>query len=131
MSTTPGEHTWADAGLVPPDSSEVPRSERRTTPEDPAGRPAAPRPDLHAEAAEHDLDEQSRDLEGVPATEAVEPTELPDDAPEGDALEQRQDPTGYVAADAPPRLPEDAPEGDALEQAIEVPDDDADDYPSA
>lgn len=87
MSTTPGDSTWADAGLVPPDGPE-------------------------------DLAEQEADA-----------AELPDDAPEADALEQRRDDGGLPRTAPEPR--DDAAEHDLLEQAQDVPDDDADDYPSA
>ncbi|GGC14980.1 hypothetical protein [Cellulomonas carbonis] len=99
MSTTPGDSTWADAGLVPPDSSAVPGSERTTTPVDPDDLPRAPKPDLLEEASE------------------------------GDALEQAQDADGDTGDRLPPSAArDDAAEGDVLEQAIEVPDDGTDDY---
>lgn len=64
MSTTPGENTWADAGLVPPDNSEVPEPTRITVPVEPEHQPAAPRPDLRDEAAEPDVVEQALDVPG-------------------------------------------------------------------
>lgn len=69
MSTIPGESTWADAGLVPPDSSEVPDAERSTVPVPPADQPRAPSPDLSDEADEGDLLEQA---EPVPDDESEE-----------------------------------------------------------
>ncbi len=60
MSTTPGDSTWADAGLVPPDSSEVQDPSERTVPVDPEHQPAAPRPDLRDEADEGDVVEQAQ-----------------------------------------------------------------------
>ncbi len=62
MSTVPGDDTWADAGLVPPDSSEVPGSERSTVPVEPEHQPRAPRPDLRDEAAEPDVVEQAQEV---------------------------------------------------------------------
>lgn len=62
MSTTPGDSTWADAGLVPPDSSEVPDPRTSTVPVDPEHQPAAPRPDLRDEADESDVVEQAQDV---------------------------------------------------------------------
>lgn len=69
MSTTPGESTWADAGLIPPEDAEVPEPRRRTVPVDPEHQPAAPRPDLRGEAAEPDVVEQALE---VPADETEE-----------------------------------------------------------
>ena len=60
MSTTPGDSTWADAGLVPPESSEVPDPSRTTVPVEPEHQPAAPRPDLRDEADEPDVVEQAQ-----------------------------------------------------------------------
>ena len=67
MSTTPGESTWADAGLIPPeDEAEVPESRRAAVPVEPEHQPehqpAAPRPDLRDEAAEPDVVEQALGL---------------------------------------------------------------------
>ncbi len=69
MSTTPGESTWADAGLVPPVDAEVPEPGRSTVPVDPEHQPAAPRPDLRDEATEPDVVEQAME---VPDDEADE-----------------------------------------------------------
>ncbi|WP_250447847.1 hypothetical protein [Actinotalea sp. C106] len=69
MSTTPGDSTWADAGLVPPESSEVPDPSRKTVPVEPEHQPAAPRPDLLGEADEPDVVEQAQ---GLPEDEAEE-----------------------------------------------------------
>lgn len=66
MSTTPGDDTWADAGLVPPENAEVPDSTRSTVPVDLDFQPAAARPDLRDEAAEPDVVEQAQ---GVPEDE--------------------------------------------------------------
>ncbi|WP_199422323.1 hypothetical protein [Actinotalea solisilvae] len=62
MSTLPGDDSWADAGLVTPDSSEVPSAERTTVPVDPEHQPRAPRPDLRDEAAEPDVVEQAQEV---------------------------------------------------------------------
>ena len=62
MSTIPGESSWADAGLVPPEDAEIPMPDRSTTPVDPEHQPAAPRPDLRDEAAEPDVVEQAIDV---------------------------------------------------------------------
>ena len=63
MSTTPGENTWADAGLIPPEDEGVPEPRRTTVPvqpeHQPEHQPAAPRPDLRDEAAEPDVVEQA------------------------------------------------------------------------
>ncbi|WP_024285254.1 hypothetical protein [Cellulomonas sp. KRMCY2] len=69
MSTIPGDSSWADAGLVPPDDAELPAPSRSTTPVDPEHVPAAPRPDLRDEADEPDVVEQAID---VPPDEADE-----------------------------------------------------------
>lgn len=61
MSTT-GEGSWADAGLVPPDSSAVPGSEDSTTPVPAEDQPRAPKPDLRDEAPEADVLEQEQEL---------------------------------------------------------------------
>ena len=50
MSTIPGDSSWADAGLVPPDSSAVQDPSRSTTPVVPDDQPRAPRPLLRDEA---------------------------------------------------------------------------------
>ena len=62
MSTTPGENTWADAGLIPPEDEEVPEPRRTTVPVEPEHQSAAPRPDLRDEAAEPDVVEQALGL---------------------------------------------------------------------
>ena len=59
MSTTPGDSAWADAGLVPPDSSQVQDPSTQTTPVDPEYQPRAARPDLRDEADEPDVVEQA------------------------------------------------------------------------
>lgn len=74
MSTTPGDETWADAGLVPPDSSEVADPSRSTVPVEPEHQPAAPRPDLRDEAAEPDVVEQAQPV----------PDDESDDYPSGE-----------------------------------------------
>jgi hypothetical protein len=56
MSTTPGENTWADAGLIPPEDE---KPLRIAVPADPEHQPSAPRPDLRDEAAEPDVVEQA------------------------------------------------------------------------
>jgi hypothetical protein len=121
MSTTPGDSTWADAGLVPPENSAVPGSERSTVPVDPASQPRAARPDLRDEGEVDAPDEEERSVgTGAPR--------VPEDAPEGDALEQAQevDEVGYASGTSAQR--DDAAEGDVLEQSIPVPDDGSDDY---
>ena len=69
MSTVPGDSSWADAGLVPPDNSVVPDPERSTVPVPPPDQPRAPRPDLRDEADEGDILEQA---EPVPDDESEE-----------------------------------------------------------
>ena len=69
MSTIPGDDSWADAGLVPPEDAEVPDPGDGTAPVDPEHRPAAPRPDLRDEADEPDVVDQARE---VPADEDEE-----------------------------------------------------------
>jgi hypothetical protein len=63
MSTIPGESTWADAGLVPP-QTDPPEDERS---------PEQPRPDLRDEAAEPDVVEQS-----LPAAEGDDEDDYPE-----------------------------------------------------
>lgn len=121
MSTTPGKDTWTDAGLVPPDNAEIPTPDRGTMPVDPARQPAAPKPDLLAEAAEQDRAEQEQD-------EADELAgELPPDAGEADALEQHLGAAGLPPE--PPHQRDDAAEHDLIEQAQAVPVDD-EEYPT-
>lgn len=124
MSTTPGKDSWADAGLVPPDNAEIPTPERGTMPVDPARQPAAPRPDLLAEAAEHDRADQ----EDASADEDDLSGELPADAGEADVLEQHLG-TGGLPPE-PPRSRDDAAEHDVIEQAQDVPLDD-EEYPTS
>jgi hypothetical protein len=69
VSTIPGDDSWADAGLVPPEDAEVPDPADRTVPVDPEHQPAAPRPDLRDEADEPDVVDQARE---VPADEDEE-----------------------------------------------------------
>lgn len=54
MSTLPGESTWVDAGLVPPDPDEA-----REAADEVVDRTDAPRPDLTGQAAEPDVVEQA------------------------------------------------------------------------
>ncbi len=82
MSTTPGDSTWADAGLVPPGESEVQDPSRTTVPVEVEHQPAAPRPDLRDEANEPDVLE---DLDHRP--DAPRP-DLRDEASEPDVVEQ-------------------------------------------
>lgn len=107
MSTIPGDDSWADAGLVPPSSSEVQDPSRTTTPVEAEDQPRAPRPALRDEAGlepdEYRPDPARPDHRG----EASEPDVLEDLEPPAD----------------PPQVPEDAPEPDVVEQAQEVPDD--------
>lgn len=72
MSTIPGDSSWADAGLVPPEDAEVPMHDP-TTPVEPEHQPAAPRPDLRDEADEPDVVEQA----------IVVPADESEDYPEG------------------------------------------------
>jgi hypothetical protein len=106
MSTNPGHETWADAGLVPPDSSAVPDPGRTTVPVPAEDRPRAPKPDLRDEAPAPD-----------------------DEAPEADALEQAQEVGGRDAPSSSPSLDAETPEADALEQSQEVGDDESEEYP--
>ncbi len=122
MSTTPGKDTWADAGLVPPDNAEIPTPDRGTMPVDPARQPAAPKPDLLAEAGEDERADQERDA----ADEAL-PDRLPPEAGEADALEQHLTPAGLPPQ--PPHLRDDAAEHDLIEQSQDVPVDD-EEYPT-
>ncbi|GEN79598.1 hypothetical protein [Actinotalea fermentans] len=124
MSTTP-EDSWADAGLVPPEDARIPTPERGTMPVDPARQPAAPRPDLAAEAAEA---AEYRADPDEPADADEVPAELPTDAGEADALEQALGARGLPPE--PPRARDDAAEHDLIEQAQDVPDDD-EEYPTA
>lgn len=62
MTTAPGHSSWADAGLVPPDNSLVPDSERSTVPVPAEDQPRAPKPDLRDEADEADVLEQQTDV---------------------------------------------------------------------
>ena len=123
MSTTPGKDSWADAGLVPPDNAEIPTPDRGTMPVDPARQPAAPKPDLLAEAAERDRAEHDQD-----ADDDEMPGELPVDAGEADALEQHLGAAGMPAQ--PLHLRDDAAEHDLIEQAQDVPVDD-EEYPTS
>ena len=61
MSTT-GEGSWADAGLVPPDSSAVQSPARTTAPVPAEDQPRAPKPDLLEESSEADALEQRQEL---------------------------------------------------------------------
>lgn len=58
MSTIPGESSWADAGLLPPEDIVIPEI-GPTDPVDVETVPAAPRPDLRGEAAEPDVVDQA------------------------------------------------------------------------
>lgn len=119
MSTIPGDSSWADAGLVPPDSSRVQDPSRSTTPVVPDDQPRAPRPSLRDEAgAGAPVDEG--DADEYEPTGAV--PDLDFEAAEQDAVE------GYEPDATPPDVRGDAPEADVVEQAREVPGDD-DDYP--
>ena len=122
MSTTPGKDSWADAGLVPPDNAEIPTPDRGTMPVDPVRQPAAPKPDLLAEAAEGDRAEEDQ------GTDDELPGELPADAEEADALEQHLGAEGMPSQ--PVHLRDDAAEHDLLEQAQDVPVDD-EEYPTS
>lgn len=62
MSTVPGDSSWADAGLVPPQDAEVQDPSSTTVPVEVEHEPAAPRPDLRDEADETDVVEQALDL---------------------------------------------------------------------
>ncbi len=57
MSTTPGEDTWVDAGLIPPDA----QAAREAADDLQAAEhlPTAARPDLVGDAAEPDVVEQA------------------------------------------------------------------------
>ncbi|MCL3862625.1 hypothetical protein [Actinotalea sp. K2] len=59
MSTVPGDSSWADAGLVPPDSSQTQDPSLTTIPVEPEHQPRAPRPDLRDEAPEPDVVDQA------------------------------------------------------------------------
>ena len=53
-----------------------------------------------------------------------EPTEIGDDVPEADAIEQQQPMVPEAVDDRPEAIPPDAAEADALDQARAVPPDD-------
>ncbi len=58
MSTIPGESSWADAGLLPPQDDAV-RTIEPAAAVDGDLLPSAPRPDLRDEAAERDVVDQA------------------------------------------------------------------------
>lgn len=123
MSTTPGDSTWADAGLVPPDSSTPQDPSRTTVPVEAADQARAPKPDLRDEGRPVDTDAQREALAGTrPVTE---------DAPEADAWEQAQETDDdEPGAGGPVAVTErDAAEADVLEQSVEVPEDEQEAYP--
>ncbi|WP_225753847.1 hypothetical protein [Actinotalea sp. Marseille-Q4924] len=126
MSTTPGDSTWADTGLVPPDSSAPQDPSRTTAPVEAADQPRAPKPDLSDEGAPVDVDAQREQLAGQ------RPQALPDDAPEADAWEQAQEADGDAPDQGTPEAvgDRDGSEADVIEQSIEVPEDEHDAYPS-
>lgn len=68
MSTTPGESTWADAGLVPPENEPIEIGEAAEV----EHHPAAPRPDLRGEAAEPDVVDQALDAPVIEEDDDVE-----------------------------------------------------------
>lgn len=118
LSTTPGKDSWTDAGLVPMDDAGLPAPERAPTGE-PVRRSAWRDPD---EADPADLADQAD------ADDDELPTDLGDDVPEADALDQHLTTSGLPPE--PPRLHDDAAEHDVLEQALDVPLDD-EEYPTA
>ena len=122
MSTTPGDSTWADAGLVPPDSS-VPQDPSRTTvPVEAADQPRAPKPDLRDEG-------RAGARRDGPSGDGG--AERPEDAPEADVWEQAQDGGGDEDADELTAVGDrEGSEADVLEQALSVPEDDTDAYRS-
>jgi hypothetical protein len=124
MSTTPGDSTWADAGLVPPDSSAPQDPSRTTAPVQVDRQPRAAKPDLRDEGAPVDVDAQRAELAGD------RPPTIPEGAPEADAWEQAQDADGDPDEAAVPQAVGDreASEADVLEQSVVVPDDDEDSY---
>lgn len=126
MSTTPGDSTWADAGLVPPDSSAPQDPSRTTAPVDAARQPRAAKPDLRDEGAPVDVDAQRAELAGD------RPPTLSEDAPEADAWEQAQDADGDADEASDPQGVGDreGSEADLLEQSMAVPEDDEDAYPA-
>lgn len=58
MSTIPGESSWADAGLLPPQDESVMTIDA-ADPAEVEALPSAPRPDLRDEAAESDVVDQA------------------------------------------------------------------------
>lgn len=86
MSTTPGDNTWADAGLVPPDSAEDLAEQGQDVVEVEPDVPA----ELPADAPEADALEQHLGAAGFPP----EPPSARDDAAEHDLIEQAQDVPG-------------------------------------
>ena len=128
MSTIPGEGSWADAGLVPPDSSQVQDPSRSTVPVRPEDQPRAPKPLLRDEGLTGRVVREGEatgpGTEDGGEHEPDEPRPDRDDrAAEGDVLED------YEPAPASPSSDADAPEADVAEQAQEVPHDD-DAYPA-
>lgn len=123
MSTTPGDSTWADAGLVPPDSSAPQDPSRTTVPVEAAGQPRAPKPDLRDEGEPLDVDEQREERADDRART------LPDDAPEADAWEQTQDADGDASAEELTGVGDrEGSEADVVEQSLAVPEDETDAY---
>ncbi|MDO8106912.1 hypothetical protein Q6348_06835 [Isoptericola sp. b441] len=60
MSTVPGESTWVDAGLIPPDPDEA---REATDDVRAADHVAVSRPDLSDQAAEPDVVEQALEVD--------------------------------------------------------------------
>jgi hypothetical protein len=122
MSTTPGDSTWADAGLVPPDSSAPQDPSRTTVPVEAAEQPRAAKPDLRDEGARG---------AGPAGPAGDRGPERPDDAPEADVWEQAQDGDGDQDADELTAVGDrEASEADVLEQSLSVPEDETDAYRS-
>ena len=120
MSTIPGDSSWADAGLVPPDSSRVQDPSRSTTPVVPDDQPRAPRPVLRDEA------EVGAEVSEGDAADDYEPA---DARPDLDFEAAEQDVVEEYEPDTPrPDVRGEAHEADVVEQAQEVPVGD-DDYP--
>jgi hypothetical protein len=62
MSTIPGESSWADAGLLPPQEESV-RTIGAPDLAEVEVLPSAPRPDLRDEAAESDVVDQALEVD--------------------------------------------------------------------
>jgi hypothetical protein len=86
MSTTPGDSTWIDAGLLPPDSPEDRADQEAEIDE----APELPE-ELPADAPEADVLDQHLDAGGLPPVPPRRGDRPVDDAAEHDLLDQALD----------------------------------------